>query len=171
MKLGKREKYLVWLGAGSIAVFFLFQFIIFPFFDDRDRTRRGVRAKEEGLKEIMMLSAEYQALKKGSQGIQNILAGRKSNFTLFSFLESAAGDAEVKAHIKYMKPSDSQDAGPYKESMVEMKLEGITLKQLVGYLYRIESPENAIRVKRVSVKESKGAAGYMDAILQVLTFQ
>ena len=171
MKLGKREKYLVWLGAGSIAVFFIFLFIIFPFFDDRDRTRRGVRAKEEGLKEIMMLSAEYQALKKGSQGIQNILAERKSNFTLFSFLESAAGDAEVKAHIKYMKPSDSQDAGPYKESMVEMKLEGITLKQLVGYLYRIESPENAIRVKRVSVKESKGAAGYMDAILQVLTFQ
>ena len=57
------------------------------------------------------------------------------------------------------------------KSMVEMKLEGITLKQLVGYLYRIESPENAIRVKRVSVKESKGAAGYMDAILQVLTFQ
>lgn len=171
MKLGKREKYLVWLGAGSIAVFFIFLFIIFPFFDDRDRTRRGVRAKEEGLKEIMMLSAEYQALKKGSQGIQDILARRKSNFTLFSFLESAAGDAEVKAHIKYMKPSDSQDAGPYKESMVEMKLEGITLKQLVGYLYRIESPENAIRVKRVSVKESKGAAGYMDAILQVLTFQ
>ena len=162
---------MVWLGAGSIAVFFIFLFIIFPFFDDRDRTRRGVRAKEEGLKEIMMLSAEYQALKKGSQGIQDILARRKSNFTLFSFLESAAGDAEVKAHIKYMKPSDSQDAGPYKESMVEMKLEGITLKQLVGYLYRIESPENAIRVKRVSVKESKGAAGYMDAILQVLTFQ
>jgi general secretion pathway protein M len=171
MKLGKREKYLVWLGAGSIAVFFLFQFIIFPFFDDRDRTRRGVRAKEEGLKEIMMMSAEYQALKKGSQGIQNILARRKSNFTLFSFLESAAGDAEVKAHIKYMKPSDSQDAGPYKESMVEMKLEGITLKQLVGYLYRIESPENAISVKRISVKESKGASGYMDAVLQVLTFQ
>ena len=162
---------MVWLGAGSIAVFFIFLFIIFPFFDDRDRTRRGVRAKEEGLKEIMMLRAEYQALKKGSQGIQDILARRKSNFTLFSFLESAAGDAEVKAHIKYMKPSDSQDAGPYKESMVEMKLEGITLKQLVGYLYRIESPENAIRVKRVSVKESKGAAGYMDAILQVLTFQ
>jgi general secretion pathway protein M len=162
---------LVWLGAGSIAVFFLFQFIIFPFFDDRDRTRRGVKAKEEGLKEIMMMSAEYQALKKGSRGIQNILARRKSNFTLFSFLESAAGDAEVKAHIKYMKPSDSQDAGPYKESMVEMKLEGITLKQLVGYLYRIESPENAISVKRVSVKESKGAAGYMDAVLQVLTFQ
>jgi general secretion pathway protein M len=171
MKLGKREKYLVWLGAGSIAVFFLFQFIIFPFFDDRDRTRRGVKAREEGLKEIMMMSAEYKALKKGSQGIQNILARRKSNFTLFSFLESAAGDAEVKAHIKYMKPSDSQDAGPYKESMVEMKLEGITLKQLVGYLYRIESPENAISVKRVSVKESKGAAGYMDAVLQVLTFQ
>jgi general secretion pathway protein M len=171
MKLGKREKYLVWLGTGSVAVFLLFQFLIFPFFEDRDRTRKGVRAREAGLKEIIMLSAEYDALKRSTQGIGKILAGRKNTFTLFSFLDSAAGDAEVKQYIKYMKPSVSQDTGPYKESMVEMKLDGITLKQLVGYLYRIESPENAISVKRVSIKESKGAAGYMDVILQVVTFQ
>ena len=171
MKLGKREKYLVWLGTCAVAVFLLFQFLIFPFFEDRDRTRKGVRAREAGLKEIIMLSAEYEALKRSTQGIGKILAGRKNTFTLFSFLDSAAGDAEVKQYIKYMKPSVSQDAGPYKESMVEMKLDGITLKQLVGYLYRIESPENAISVKRVSIKESKGAAGYMDVILQVITFQ
>ena len=70
-----------------------------------------------------------------------------------------------------MKPSDSQGTGPYKESMVEMKLEGITLNQLVGYLYRIESPENIISIKRISITENKKESGYLDTILQVLTFQ
>jgi hypothetical protein len=55
--------------------------------------------------------------------------------------------------------------------MVEMKLEGITLNQLVGYLYRIESAENIVSIKRISIQENKKESGYLDTILQVLTFQ
>ena len=53
--------------------------------------------------------------------------------------------------------------------MVEMKLEGITLQQLVDYLFLVQSPENAVTVKRLSITESKEAAGYLNAILQMLT--
>ncbi len=171
MKLAKREKYLVYFVVSGILIFFLFQFLIFPIFESKARTERGIKAKEEALKEIVGLASKYKALKKGSQGIEQTLARRKSGFTLFSFLEKAAGEAQVKEHIKYMKPSVSQDVGPYKESMVEMKLEGITLKQLVGYLYKIESPVNAISVKRLSIQKNKREAGYLDAVLQVLTFK
>ena len=171
MTLGKREKYFVSLAALAIVVFFLFQFLIFPFFDSKDRIQRGVRAKEKGLKEIVRLSTEYQSYQKNSRGIAQNLSRRKKGFTLSSFLEGAAGEAQVKANIKYMKPSVSTGTGPYNESLVEMKLEGITLKQLVGYLYRIESPEKVVSVKRISIKEDKGASGYLDAILQVLTYK
>ena len=70
-------------------------------------------------------------------------------------MEKEAARCDIKGNIKYMKPSSSQGTGAYKESMVEMKLEGVTLKQLVGYLYHIESPEDAISIKRVSRKENK----------------
>ena len=171
IKLAKREKYLVSFAALAIALFLVFQFLIFPFFEERKRLQRGITAREKGLKEIVRLGAEYQVHKKGFQGIKQILARREKGFTLFSFLEKAAGEAELKGHIKYMKPSSSQGTGPYKEAMVEMKLEGITLNQLVGYLYRIESPENIISIKRISIKENKKESGYLDTILQVLTFQ
>ena len=55
--------------------------------------------------------------------------------------------------------------------MVEMKLEAITLPQLVGYLYRIESPDDVVNIKRISISENKKEQGYLDAILQVITFQ
>jgi general secretion pathway protein M len=171
MKLARREKYFVSAAALSIAIFLLFQFLIFPFFDARKRFQRGVRAKEDALKEILRLSSEYNRYQKGSQGIKQILARRKKGFTLFSFLDKSAGNAGVKANIKYMKPSTSTGLGPYKESLVEMKLEAITLQQLIGYLYRIESPVNVVSIKRISIKENKRKSGHIDAILQILTFQ
>lgn len=171
MKLAKREKYLIFAAAGCVVVFLVLQFLIFPFFESKRRIAGGLKAKETGLDEIIKLSAEYQTYQRSSQGIEQALAKRKRGFTLFAFLEEAAGKAEVKANIKYMKPSGSSGTGPYKESTVEMKLEAITLEQLIGYLYRIESPDNLVNVKRISINENKKEAGYLDAVMQVLTFQ
>ena len=171
MKLARREKYLVSLAGGVIFLILIHNLLIGPFFNEKERLRNGVRAKEAALEKIIMQSAEYITLKKGDQGLSKLLAKRKKGFTLFSFLEQEAAQSDIKGHIKYMKPSSSQGTGPYKESTVEMKLEGVTLKQLVGYLYRIESPEEAISIKRISIKENKKKSGYIDAVLKVLTLQ
>jgi hypothetical protein len=50
-------------------------------------------------------------------------------------------------------------------------LEAIILPQLIGYLYRIESPSSLVSIKRISIKENKKGSGYLDAILQVMTLQ
>jgi general secretion pathway protein M len=169
MNLSKREKYFLSTALCAIAIFCLLQFIVIPFFEKRERLDKGCRAKEKVFEEISALSAEYQAYKKGSLEIRDIIESREKGFTLFSFLEKTAGDTAVKDHIKYMKPSEMQSTGPYKETMVEIKLEGITLKQLVDYLYLIESPEQVVSIKRLSITDAKGAAGYLDAVMQVLT--
>lgn len=171
MNLSKREKYFVSTAICAVAIFCLLQFIIIPFFEKRKRLDSACREKEKVFEEISALSAEYKTYKKRSMGIRSIIEKRKKGFTLFSFLEKTAGDTEVKDHIKYMKPSELQSTGPYKESMVEIKLEGITLKQLVDYLYRVELSGNAICLKRISIKESKRESGYIDAVLQVVTFR
>jgi general secretion pathway protein M len=171
VKLSKREKSFVGIAACAIAIFLLAELVVFPFFERRDRVRRGLKAKEEALGEMAALAQEYEALREGSRRIEETLAKRKKGFTLFSFVEGAAADTEIKENIKYMKPSESQGSGSYREAMVEIKLEGITLKQLVSYLYLVESPENLISVKRISIKESQDEAGHIDTILQVVTFQ
>lgn len=169
--LSKREKYYVIAGVSLIAVFLVFQLILFPFFDAKDRTRRSIQAKEQTLKEITALSSEYQALKANSGDIQTALKFRSKEFTLFSFLEKHAGRAGVKSNITYMKPSTSSDAGPYKEASVEMKLEKITLKQLVDYLYLVESRKDLVLVKRISVKQTKGSPEYLTALIHLITYQ
>jgi len=171
MKFARREKYFISAAAVFIGIFCLLQFLIFPFFEARRRVQRGVTAKEDGLREIVQLSSEYNRYRKSTQGIQQVIAKRRKGFTLFSFLENKAGEAGIKTYIKYMKPSISKGAGPYQESLVEIKVEEITLHQLIDYLYRIESPDNVVSIKRISIKENKKKSGRLDAILQIVTFR
>lgn len=171
MQLAKREKYIVIIGACVLAVFFLFQLLIFPFFDKKDRLQKGISAKKKALQEIALLADEYKTLQQSSREITQVLSRRGKGFTLFSFLDDAAGKAGVKEHIKYMKPSTSKDEGSYKETMVEMKMEALTLEQLVGYLYRIEVPSDLIVIKRISIQANKREKGFLDTVLQVMTYQ
>ena len=170
MQLAKREKLLISLAVGVIVLVLAVQLAIMPFVNKRERYRNSVEAKQRDLQEMMLLRQEYLALQQDSDVVAKRLAGRPQNFTLFSFLEKAAGEAGVKDNIKYMKPSASSTKGPFKESLVEMKLEKITLGQMVGYLKLIESPVNLVNIKRISIQSNKKETQYLDAILQVLTF-
>jgi len=169
MRLKRREKVLVSLTACAVGVFLLLEFIVFPFMDRRGMLVRGVRAKRAALEEMAELRARYLACKEEAQGVSERIRRRPEAFALFSFLEQAARNSGVKDHIKYMRPSVQEGSAPFSESMVEMKLDNLTLQQLVAYVYAVESWKDVVRIKRMSIKDSKRAQGYLDAIIQVVT--
>jgi len=171
MKLAKRERLFVTLAAVAIALFILLEFLILPFFKERGRMKRGIIDKQVELRDVLEGSARLKALRNNSLGLEQSLNSREKGFALFSYLERAAGTAMVKENIKYMKPSTSKGQGDYKESTVEVKIEAVTLQQLVDYLYRIESPDKVVYIKSMSIQENKKGKGYIDAILRVLTFE
>ncbi len=170
MQLAKREKYLIFLAVIVIVLALVIQLAIMPFVEKKEQYNNNVAANQKNLQEMVGLRQEYLALQQDADILAQRLAGRPKSFTLFSFLEKAAGDAGVKKNIKYMKPSASTGSGPFKESLVEMKLEKITLGQMVGYLKLIESPGKLVSIKRISIQTNKKETQYLDAILQVLTF-
>jgi hypothetical protein len=170
MQLAKREKYLIFLAVIVIVLALVIQLAIMPFVEKKEQYKNKATANQKNLQEMVRLRQEYLVLQQGSEVLAQRLAKRPKSFTLFSFLEKAAGDAGVKENIKSMKPSASTGKGPFKESLVEMKLERITLGQMVGYLKLIESPDMLVSIKRISIQSNKKETQYLDAILQVLTF-
>ncbi len=170
MQLAKREKYLVTLAVIVIVLGAVIQFVFTPFLAKKELYKNNVTAKQNNLQEMVALREEYLLLEQDSDVLTQRLAQRPKNFTLFSFLEKAAGDAGVKENIKSMKPSASAGKGPFKESLVEMKLERITLGQMVDYLKLIESPEYLVNIKRLSIQSNKKETQFLDVVLQVLTF-
>ena len=155
MQLAKREKYLISLAVIVIVLALVIQLGIMPFVEKREQYNNKVTANQNNLQEIVNLRQEYLVLQQGSDILAQRLARRPKSFTLFSFLEKAAGEAGVKENIKSMKPSASTTKGPFKESLVEMKLERITLGQMVGYLKRVEAPDMLVSIKRISIQSNK----------------
>jgi len=71
-----------------------------------------------------------------------------------------------------MKPtSTKQKDAPYSLSLVEMKLNGITMEQITRFLYRIETSQNMIHVRRLSLNKKEEKEGLLNVILQVETFE
>ena len=70
-----------------------------------------------------------------------------------------------------MKPSTSEVDDILDETMVEMKLQQVTLEALVNFLRLVESEENVVFIRRLSIQESGDKQGYLDSIMQIVTFE
>jgi general secretion pathway protein M len=54
-----------------------------------------------------------------------------------------------------MKPTVSTPSEVYNEESVEVKMEGVTLEQLVSYLHQIENSPQLLKIKRLEIKPSR----------------
>jgi len=171
IKLAHREKIVVCGGACLVGLFLILNLVVFPVLSSKEKLQRSIEVDQQRLKEIVALSAEYEALQGDSGGIGKQLTARGKDFTLFSLLERLATQGGLKDRIKYIKPSTSQTKGQYQISSVEMQFEQITMQQLFKYLHQVEEPRNVVSIKRLSIKKHKEQSGYVDATLQVSTVQ
>lgn len=168
-RLNKRETYAVIAAAVFLSLFLVLQFGVFPLFEWRNRVERSLRLKESQFAEIHLLKAEYDSLESTGELWKEKIGKRPRGFTLFSFMDQLAGKAGV--NIAYMKPSTSKSKdSPFTVSKVELKLSGITLKQLTPFLHMVETSENMVFIKRISITRT-GDEGYVDVVLQAETFE
>ncbi len=172
IKMSKRERNMVTVAVIAIAIFMIIQFGVIPLKGKRERMARALDSKTDTLTQMIQLKAQYETLTGNARQARIQFDEREPGFTLFSFLDRLAGQAGIKDHISYMKPSRSEDKeSPYRLSLVEMKLQDIDLKQLTPYLHMVETSKNVVYIRRMSITKNRKDEGVVDAILQVETYE
>jgi len=172
VNLQPREKMIVAIAAVVLAIFIIVHLIIYPIFDRRTRLERQIVSRKSALQEIQKLQGEYETLTRQSKSSEAQLKLRPKNFTLFSFLDTLAGKSGIKQNIIYMKPSTTNlKDSPYSLSLVEVKINALTMEQLLGFLHGVETSPNMIWIKRASLSKGDKDSDLINAILQVETFQ
>ncbi len=172
LNLQRRDKVALAAAALTLLVFLFFQLVVFPMLDARERAGKQLRVKAETLAKMESLAAQLRQLREKGRYSGGIIKKRPRDFTLFSFLEKLAGQTGVKDHIVYMKPSTKNlKNSTYKLSLVELKLRGITMEQLVGFLYQVETSYNLIWIKRMSIIASDKQQGTISAVIQAETYR
>ena len=100
----------------------------------------------------------------------DILSQRTKGFTLFSFLDTLAEKSGVKDNVAYMKPSSRTfNDKNYAISMVKIKLDALYLKELVDFLYSVESSRNGVHIRSLSLSKTGKEQTMLDAIVEAET--
>ncbi len=169
MTLSRRDRSALMIGGILLLVFAVVQLVLFPLLDKRKRLEKTITTRAREVQEMQAMQQQYDQLHEKSNSLEKQLSKRTAGFSLFSFLEKMATQNMIKDHIAYMKPSSVTGEGMLKQVLVEMKIQTLGLKQLVAFLEHIESPENVVAVKRISIQENKKVKGTLDVIIQVIS--
>jgi general secretion pathway protein M len=170
MKLGRREKLAIIAGGVAVVLLLFYRFGLSPALERLRTLDRLVAIKERELHQMKTLRETYLAQKRLMEEVNRNLAQRGQDFAIFSLLEDLANQTGIKNNIKSMNPAVTMPGEVFRESSVEMRLEGITLQQLTRYIYDIEQAPQLLRVRRMHVKPRPANPDLLDVTFQVSTF-
>jgi len=172
INLNRRERFAVAVAAAGLLLFCALNWGLFPLLDKSARLDRVIAAKQSALVEMMQLKTEIQALSRQVAASSAQAAKRDPQFTLFSFLDQLAGRTGIKDKVAYMKPSTTTaKEGGQKIAVVEMKIQALTLAQLVDYLHQIETSANMIHVQWLAITRTSKPEGFIDVVVQAETIE
>ena len=147
MKLESRDKKTLIIGGIAAGVIILYAFGLSPFLDDLSRKRNLVPKKERDLVEMRALQLQYVEVQQRLQAAQAEAAKRGP---LLTEIENITRRANLSNKIVSLKPQAGAQAEGFKESVVEIKLDNITLYDIVNYVYLLEKA--SLRIKKLYFK-------------------
>ena len=170
--LNKRERNGIMLAAAVMVIFLMAVLVVEPLMSRTAARKSSLQTKAGMLGEMQRFISEYNALNQQATVSKSYFQGRQKGFSLYSFMDRLAGESGIKDQITRMKPTKTvQKNSPYKISRVEMKLEAITLEQLTNYLYGVETSNNMVDIKKISISKKDKTQGLLTAVLQVETVE
>jgi hypothetical protein len=171
MRMDKKQRYYMAGAAIFVLVVIILEFGIFPLWDAKEKVQRNVQTNQKKLSEVIALDREFARQEIKMARVKKVMATRPADYSLYSYLEKKAAQAGVKGNIKNMSSSRGAQTASYEESLIDIRLEKITIKQLTDFLYYAESAADLIRIKRIMISKMKESPEYLSVQLQVASFQ
>ena len=147
MKLEPRDKKTLIVGAIAALIILLYAFVVSPVTSDLTRKRDLIPNKERDLVEMRVLKDQYLEMKQRLQQAQATAAQRGP---LLTEIENLTKRANLNSKMVSLKPQAGVQTAAFKESIVEIRLDNITLYDIVSYVYLLE--KDGLRIKKLNFK-------------------
>ena len=170
-KLDAKQRKLVAGAAILVLIALILEIAVFPFWEAKAKLTKAIQVNQKKLNEMSKLDADFSSQEAALAKIKRSMSARGADFTLFAYLEKKATQANVRGRIKQMNSSKGIQSVSLEESLIDMKLEKITIKQLTDFLYFVESPADLVKIKKIAINKMKESPEYLSAQLQISSFQ
>ena len=171
MRWTPRERWLVVSLAILIGAWMLFTLGMRPAVERIETLNRVIPEKQRTLQQLRTKSTQYLALQTALQNLKSRANAEEKEFELLTFLESTTTDLRLAKKVTTMKQEVPQLDSNYTETVVEVKLENIILKQLVEFLLNIKSSNHLLRIKSLYIRKSGTNPNFLDSVIQVSTLK
>jgi type II secretory pathway component PulM len=158
--LAPRERALVSLAGGVVAVMILFFGLIMPVLAAADNAATSADNARQQLAMMQRMRRDWDGLHDRLGQVEGRIESNRDAQNLLTLLESLAARAGVKPTS--MEKRQSGKSERYEETKVEVSLKGISLQQAVQYLASIESETQPLSVKSLRLKRRPARATATD---------
>ena len=165
MKLAKREKLFIGATGCIIGIFLIMKLALFPFFHSKDRMEKDTEVLKSAITDMWKIDTLRQASTEASAKSASTMEE-----SMLVFMENAASSAGFKLPKTRTSESSKEENG-YKEEFNSFTLKAVTWPQLIDFLVRIEKPEKNIFINNITIKDSKGQEGYLEAEIRLMTYK
>jgi type II secretory pathway component PulM len=147
VKLEPKDKKTLIVGAIAALIIVLYTFVVSPLTSDLTRKRELIPKKERDLVEMRVLKDQYLEM---NQRLQQAQAAAAKRGPLLTEIENLTKRANLNSKMVSLKPQTGVQTEAFKESIVEIRLDNITLYDIVNYVFLLE--KDGLRIKKLNFK-------------------
>ena len=152
-KLEPRERILVQIAGGLIGIFLIYNLIYMPIVDLSSGLQDKITQRQNDLIEVRRLAGTYAQLKANLANAEKRTVPTGRDFSLFSVVEASMTKTVGRDKIGSITPgSDRKLTDGFIEYSVQLKLDNLSLSQVVDALYGINSLPMPIGVSNIRIQ-------------------
>ena len=167
MRLTHRE---YWLAAGLVAFAAAWAFYVVgvsPALERIETLNRVIPEKQSELERLRIKTGEYIALHDVIEDLRTKIALQEKTFELLPYAESLIQECGLTNNVVTMKQQASQLETNYHETVVEIEMANLTLRQLFDFLQKIQSSKVLARTKTLHIKKNLTNADLLDSVVEI----
>jgi len=165
-----RERIIVAAGGALAATALVFLLIVDPLMATIDKLDRQARRKAKDSQELALVAQDYLLKQARMAKLEARMPSSPAQFSLLAFMEEATTTAQIRDRIAGMQPQAPIVVQGYQETAVDLRLDGVTLPQLLALLATIEQAPYEVQVRHLQMKPKYDNPINLDATLKIVTY-
>ncbi len=150
-KLEPRERVLLQVAGGVLALFLLFNLVYLPVQGALGGLGDRIQQRQHDAVEVARMMRTYQRLRIDLATMRTRTVAASGDFSLFSVVEQALTRAPGKDRIGSITPAEKALPGGMKQYSVDLKLNQLTLGQVVDTLYGLSALNIPVTVSTLHI--------------------
>ena len=166
----QRERIIVAAGVTVVTAALAFVLVIDPLMATIDKLDRQTRRKAKDSQELALVAQEYVVKQARIAKLEQRMPNPPAQFSLLAFMEEATTTAQIRDRIVGLQPQAPTVVEGYQETAVDLRVDGVSLPQLLALLAAIEQAPYDVQVHHLQIKPKYDNPVNLDATLRIVTY-